>query len=282
MQQLNWDKVEQILRGALAEDLGGGDVTCDAAAIDEATARARIISKAAGVLAGGAIAARVFTCHDPELQVRTLIEDGCPISPGMQVLQIEGSGRSILEAERTALNFLCRCSGIATRTARFVQEVRGYRAKILDTRKTAPLLRELDKYAVRAGGGENHRHGLFDMILVKENHIRLAGGIVPVLEKIQQFQQTSKRAIAVEIEVETLDELQRVLRHDVDRVLLDNFTLPEIRQAVELAAGRVALEVSGGVTLDNVRAIAATGVDYISIGALTHSVQNLDMSLLIA
>jgi nicotinate-nucleotide pyrophosphorylase (carboxylating) len=218
---------------------------------------------------------------DESLRFEEIREDGDKISPSDIVLTISGSTRSILTAERTALNFLQRLSGIATLTAQFVERIAGAPAKILDTRKTTPGLRALEKYAVRVGGGHNHRLGLFDMILIKDNHIAAAGGVTKAVEIIGEKLETRRLPLTVEVETKNLEEVKEALALKVDRILLDNMSLPQIREAVKLAGGQVELEVSGGVTLATIRAIAETGVDYISVGALTHSAPALDLSLLL-
>ncbi|MFQ5630175.1 MAG: carboxylating nicotinate-nucleotide diphosphorylase [bacterium] len=278
MEHLNWQRVQWIIDQALEEDIGAGDLTTPSVVVSDRHASAEIISKDTGVVAGIAIAERIFHTHDKNLHIESLLPDGDATSSGDVLMRISGSGRAILEAERTALNIIGRLSGIATKTCLFVEKVRGTNARILDTRKTAPLLRELDKYAVRVGGAENHRSGLYDMILIKENHIRYAGGIANALQNVQMNAHTANKK--VEVEVQNLDEFREALRYKVDRIMLDNFSGQDLRQAVKLTAGRVALEASGGVTLDIVRTIAETGVKYISIGALTHSVKNFDVSLL--
>lgn len=275
-------RVEQLIEFALAEDLAErGDVTSNLLVPETETTRAKIIAKAPGTIAGVAIAKRVFCTVDTRLQFEDRGNDGGKVRPGDEVLVISGLSRSILTAERTALNFLQRLSGIATLTAQFVERIAGTRAKILDTRKTTPGLRVLEKYAVRVGGGHNHRLGLFDMILIKENHLAAAGGITKAVEQIRAELKVKKLPLAVEVETRNLDEVKEALALKVDRIMLDNMPLPQIREAVKLASGRVELEVSGGVTLATVRAIAETGVDYISVGALTHSAPALDLSLLL-
>ncbi|RMD91849.1 MAG: carboxylating nicotinate-nucleotide diphosphorylase [Calditrichaeota bacterium] len=280
MQRLNWPRVQWMIEQALMEDLGPGDVTTAIVHAPDRPVSAKIVSKDKGVLAGLVIAQKVFHTRDPGLEISLLQEEGVEVKAGDELMHIRGAAPAILQAERTALNILGRCCGIASQTRKFVKAVEGYPAKILDTRKTAPLLRELDKYAVRVGGGENHRHGLFDMILLKENHIRWAGGVQAALQNLQKNLPRMSDRYEVEVEVTSLAMLEQVLKFPVDRILLDNFDLPQIQEAVRRVAGRVALEVSGGVQWDNVRDIAATGVDYISVGALTHSVQNFDLTLL--
>jgi nicotinate-nucleotide pyrophosphorylase (carboxylating) len=275
-------KIERLIETALAEDLSElGDVTSELLIPKSKSALANIIAKSAGVVAGIPIAKRVFQMVDESLRFEEIREDGDKISPSDIVLTISGSTRSILTAERTALNFLQRLSGIATLTAQFVERIAGAPATILDTRKTTPGLRALEKYAVRVGGGHNHRLGLFDMILIKENHIAAAGGITKAVAIIRGELEARKLPLAVEVETKTLEEVNEALVLKVDRIMLDNMPVPQIREAVKMVSGRAELEVSGGVTLETVRAIAETDVDYISVGALTHSAPALDLSLLI-
>jgi nicotinate-nucleotide pyrophosphorylase (carboxylating) len=276
--------VTDLIDRALAEDLGSGDLTTEAVVPEGAQARARIEQRAPGVPAGLRVAQQVFERVDPELRFEALADEGDWREPGV-LAQINGAAASILGAERVALNFLGRLSGVATLTARYVEAVEGTGARILDTRKTTPGLRELEKAAVRAGGGVSHRSGLYDAILVKENHAALAGGVGEAtrhaLEAARGLAGPGGDAPTVEIECATLAELEDALAAGVTRVLLDNMAPAELRRAVELAAGRAELEASGGITLDTVRAVAETGVDYISVGALTHSAPALDVSLLL-
>ncbi|MGA9347747.1 MAG: carboxylating nicotinate-nucleotide diphosphorylase [Anaerolineae bacterium] len=269
-------RCEEIVRRALEEDIGSGDVTTLWIVSPKAQLCGRFLAKEAGVVAGLAVAGLVFELLDPEVHFRPLMEDGTAVRSGDVVAEVEGPGRAVLSGERTALNFLQRMSGIATLTHRHVEAVAGTGAVILDTRKTAPGLRLLDKWAVRLGGGQNHRMGLYDMVLIKDNHIAAAGGITEAMGRVQR---EPARELAIEVEVKNLDELEEALALGVDRIMLDNMDLATMHQAVEIAAGRVELEASGGVTLETVAAIAATGVDYISVGALTHSVRALDISL---
>ncbi len=262
---------------ALAEDLGDGDLTTRAVVPEGARARARIRQKEPGVLAGLGVATAVFERVDPELEVKLLAAEGEWREPG-PVAEVTGPAASILAAERVALNFLGRLSGVATLTARYVRAVEGTGARILDTRKTTPGLRELEKEAVRAGGGVSHRGGLYDAILVKENHAALAGGVG---EATRLALKAAPPGTTVEVECRTSEELEQALCPGITRILLDNMTPDQLRAAVKLAAGRVELEASGGITLDTVRAVAETGVDYISVGALTHSAPALDVSLLL-
>jgi len=242
-----------------------------------AQARARIEQRAPGVISGLGVARGVFERVDPSLDVEALAPEGEWREPGV-LAEISGAAASILAGERVALNFLGRLSGVATLTARYVQAVEGTGARILDTRKTTPGLRKLEKAAVRAGGAVSHRSGLYDAILVKENHAALAGGVG---EATRLALERAPAGVMVEVECATLDEVEAALAAGVPRVLLDNMSVEELRQAVELAGGRAVLEASGGITLDTVRAVAETGVDFISVGALTHSAPALDVSLLL-
>jgi nicotinate-nucleotide pyrophosphorylase (carboxylating) len=268
----------ELIDRALAEDLGDGDLTTQAVVPPGARARARIEQKEPGVPAGLRVAEKVFERVDPELRWHAHATEG-EWSEGGMVAELAGGAASILAGERVALNFLGRLSGIATLTARFVQAVEGTEARILDTRKTTPGLRVLEKEAVRAGGGVSHRGGLFDAILVKENHAVLAGGVEVAAR--MALEAAAHDDVPVEVECATLEEVAGALDAGVRRLLLDNMSLEEQRRAVELAAGRAHLEASGGITLETVRAVAETGVDYISIGALTHSAPALDFSLLL-
>ncbi|HEX7119719.1 MAG TPA: carboxylating nicotinate-nucleotide diphosphorylase [Longimicrobiales bacterium] len=273
-----------LIEAALAEDVGAGDVTTLWTVPEGSRVVGRVVAKAGGVIAGAAIAEAVFHRLDRSLAVHIERDDGSVVAPGDVVLTVSGDARAVLTGERTALNFLQRLSGVASLTRRFVDAVRGTGARILDTRKTTPGWRALEKAAVRAGGGHNHRAGLYDMVLIKENHIAAAGGITPAIERVRE---RNDQALPVEVEVTTRRELDEALEAGVDRVLLDNMGLTEMRDAVERvrawarASGRPApqLEASGNVTLERVRAIAETGVDFISVGALTHSAPALDLSL---
>ncbi|MBN2011533.1 carboxylating nicotinate-nucleotide diphosphorylase [candidate division KSB1 bacterium] len=271
----------ELIRTALDEDLGEhGDITTLATVDPDATGQARIVAKASGIIAGGFIVEQVFRLVDPKLTVNVLCEDGSRVEPGQDVVIIHGPQCSILTGERTALNFLCHLSGIASLTAQFVEQVKGTKVRILDTRKTSPGMRAIEKYAVKMGGGHNHRIGLYDMILIKENHITAAGGITPAVNRCREY--TAAKNIQAKLEVETrnLDEVKEALTLHVDRIMLDNMKPERIREAVALVNGAVKLEVSGGIDLDSIREIAETGVDYISIGKLTHSANSLDFSLL--
>ena len=267
----------ELIDRALAEDLGAGDLTTGATVPADAGARARIEQKAEGVVAGLRVAGKVFERVDPGLRWHVHAAEGEWRSGGL-LAEVSGHAAGILAAERVALNFLGRLSGVATLTARYVAAVEGTGVRILDTRKTTPGLRVLEKEAVRAGGGMSHRSGLHDAILVKENHAALAGGVG---EAARRALAAAPAGVSVEVECATLAELEEVLAAGVSRVLLDNMAPDLLRQAVELCAGRAQLEASGGITLDNVRAVAETGVDFISVGALTHSAPALDVSLLL-
>jgi len=270
------DAIDAIIRLALTEDLGDGDVTTLNTIPADAAYTGDFLVKAAGVIAGLQVAARVFATLDPTVQFQALVADGDRVSHGDIVAAVTGPGRAILSGERVALNLLQRMSGIATATRRYVDAVAGTHAVILDTRKTAPGLRVLDKWAVRLGGGQNHRIGLYDMALIKDNHIAAVGSITEAVRRVRAGDQRHR---PIEVEVTNLDQLREALALPIDRILLDNMSHEMMRAAVELAAGKIPLEASGNVTLDTVAAIAATGVDFISIGALTHSVKALDVSL---
>ncbi|MEX2399749.1 MAG: carboxylating nicotinate-nucleotide diphosphorylase [Rhodothermales bacterium] len=280
--------LERLIETALKEDVGEGDVTTEATVPEDTQAEARFLAKADGILAGQAVADRVFERVDPRISVAWSRTDGQSIFSGTVFGTAEGPARSLLTAERLVLNLMQRMSGIATKTRRFVNAVRDHPARILDTRKTAPGLRVIDKWAVRLGGGENHRLGLHDMMLVKDNHIAAAGGIEAALAAADRYRHRMGR-VDIEVETRTLDEIRAVLDSGVaDRILLDNMVglmadgradVSRLQEAVDLVAGRVPTEASGNVTLASVRAIAGTGVSFISSGALTHSVEALDISL---
>jgi len=269
--------MRDLIRQALAEDVGAGDLTSQAVVPEGSRARGVVIAKANGVLSGLEVAAAVFAAVDRELTVDLLATDGGRAEPERELLIVRGDARAILAGERVALNLLGRLSGVATLTARYVDAVGGTATRILDTRKTTPGLRALEKAAVVAGGGTSHRFGLYDAILVKENHVRVAGGVG---EAARRALAGAPAGVLVETEVETLDELDEALAAGVGRILLDNMDPDVLREAVRRTAGRVPLEASGGITLDSVRAVAETGVDFISVGALTHSAPALDVSLL--
>ena len=263
---------------ALREDLGDGDVTTATTVPADARARAVVEQKAPGVVFGLEVAEATFRALDPEIAVKPLCVESCWRERG-GVVRVEGSARAILSGERTALNFLGRLSGVATLTARFVHEVQGTGARILDTRKTTPGLRVLEKAAVAAGGGTNHRRGLYDAILIKENHAALAGGVGGAVAAARAH--AASETLALEVECRDLEEVEQALAAGAGRILLDNFSVEGLRRAVAQVSGRAELEASGGVTLEGVRAIASTGVDFISVGALTHSAHALDLSLIL-
>lgn len=276
-EQLYLRGARTILEQALAEDIGAGDVTTNGIVSGTAKITAKLIAKAPGVIAGLPIAEMTFHLLDNSVKFRAAVVDGHQIEPGQLLAEIEGGARAILTGERTALNLVSRMSGIATLTREFVNEVRGTKAKILDTRKTAPNLRLLDKMAVRLGGGDNHRMGLFDKILIKDNHIDFAGSITEAVKRARE----ANTGLDIEVEARSLGNVAECLELGVSWIMLDNMGLEEMRAAVGLIDGRARVEASGNVTVDNVRSIAQTGVDYISVGALTHSVQALDVSLVV-
>lgn len=269
------DRLLAAVLAALAEDIGPGDITTESTLDADAPGTGVIRAKQSGVLAGVRVAELVFSTVDRGLASAVSLDDGAKLAPGDEVMRVAGRGPSILRAERTALNFLQRMSGIATRTAEFVRLVAGTRAKITDTRKTAPGLRIADKMAVRAGGGVNHRFGLYDMVLIKDNHIAAAGGIAAAVKRCPV-----RPGLPIEVETKNLDEVAEALRcPGVTRIMLDNFAPGTIADAVRMIGGRFEVEASGNVTLATVRAIADAGVDFISIGGLTHSAPALDLSL---
>jgi nicotinate-nucleotide pyrophosphorylase (carboxylating) len=264
---------------ALAEDIGSGDVTTESFVPATLRSSARIVAREKAIVAGSQTATEVFHRVDPSIHTDILRGDGSEVSPGDAVLEIRGLARSILNAERTALNFLQHLSGIATLTAQFVAAAANKRVKILDTRKTTPGLRELEKAAVVAGGGANHRFGLFDMVLVKDNHIASSGGFSDFADRIRKIRRANPK-LRVELEADNLEQVRQFVELDgVDVILLDNVSPAQMREAVALRKNQIKFEASGRVTLENIRRIAATGVDYISIGALTHSPRAIDFSL---
>ncbi|NQV02311.1 MAG: carboxylating nicotinate-nucleotide diphosphorylase [Bacteroidia bacterium] len=271
---------EHIIKMALSEDIGDGDHTSLATIQEGTEGMARLLIKSNGVLAGIQVAKEVFRQVDPGLRITCLIEDGRFVEIGDIPFTVEGDIRSILAAERTVLNFMQRLSGIATETFRIAQEIKGTKAKILDTRKTTPGLRELEKYAVQLGGGENHRMGLYDMIMIKDNHVDYVKGVENAIEAVVEYQERTGKKLKVEIEVRNFEELLDAINTGhVNRIMLDNFSVEDMESAVQVVAGRYETEASGGITLENVRKYAETGVDYISMGSLTHQIKSLDMSL---
>lgn len=270
--------IDDLLDLAFAEDVGDGDHTTLSTIPADARGKQRLIVKEEGVLAGVEIARKVFEKFDPELKMTVYIEDGARVKPGDIAFEVEGSVRSLLQTERTMLNIMQRMSGIATMTARYQDRLAGLKTKVLDTRKTTPGMRLLEKVAVKIGGGANHRIGLFDMILIKDNHVDFAGGITQAVTRAKEYCQSTGRNLKIEVEVRNTQEIDEALAAGVDRIMLDNFTPERTREAVARIAGRTEIESSGGITLDTLRAYGECGVDYISVGALTHSVKGLDMS----
>jgi nicotinate-nucleotide pyrophosphorylase (carboxylating) len=270
--------IENAVREALLEDLGHGfDITTQSIILSDTNAKASFVGREEGVIAGLVIALSAFSHTDPDFEFEIFASDGEVVDPGQTIATIQGPAAALLTAERVGLNFLMHLSGIATLTRRYVLAVQGTKAKICDTRKTLPGLRTLQKYAVRAGGGHNHRMGLDDTILIKDNHIAIAGGINEALTRAHD---NAGHTVKIEIEVDTLKQLEEVLKTKIaDIVMLDNFDLPELEKAVKMVNGKLTTEASGGVNLKTVKAIAETGVDYISIGALTHSAPALDIGL---
>lgn len=273
--------IDKLIDLAFAEDIGEGDHTTLCSIPSNAIGKVSLVIKEEGILAGVDIAIKVFHKLDPQLKIDVLIKDGSRVKPRDVVFTVEGKVQSILQAERLMLNIMQRMSGVATATNRYVALIEGTGAKVLDTRKTTPGMRMLEKQAVRLGGGVNHRIGLFDMILLKDNHIDFAGGIENAVRGAKRYLKEKNKSLKIEVEVRDIDELNEVLRAGgVDRVMLDNFTPAATKEAVQIVNGRVELESSGGITSETIRSYAETGVDYISVGALTHSVKGLDMSLI--
>ena len=276
----NTPQIKRLIAQALAEDLGHGDVTTEGLIPRTKQGKASIVVKAKGIIAGAEVAKQVFLKVDPELKIATLIEDGNEIKPGDIVAKIEGRVASILKAERVALNFLQHLSGIASETDRYVQAIKGLPVKITDTRKTTPSLRALEKYAVRVGGGKNHRMHLGDGILIKDNHLAaLHRQGLSIKEIVAKARQKAPQELKIEIEVKSTQEAVEAVEGGADIIMLDNMGLEDMRRAVKLIKGHALIEASGGITLDRVRTVAETGVDLISIGALTHSAKALDISL---
>jgi nicotinate-nucleotide pyrophosphorylase (carboxylating) len=273
-------QIDEIIDRALAEDLGRGDVTTDALIAADRRGTGFIVAKKEGILAGINVAKQVFHRVDPELTVEVLLEDGAGVKPGSKVANVSGSIASILKAERVALNFLQHLSGIASETNRYVEAVKGLPVRIMDTRKTTPGLRSLEKHAVKSGGGENHRMSLGDGILIKDNHLAaLRSRGLNIKQIVARARQNCPQRLPVEVEVGTVSEALEAAEAGADIVMLDNMSLEDMRKAVKSIHGHALIEASGGITLDNVRAVAETGVDFISIGALTHSARALDISL---
>ncbi|MFT6997071.1 MAG: nicotinate-nucleotide pyrophosphorylase (carboxylating) [Cryomorphaceae bacterium] len=272
--------IDEFIRNAVQEDIGEGDHTSLACIPEGAVGRAKMIVKEKGVLAGTGIAEQIFYFIDSNLQVKSLISDGTMVETGTVVMTVSGKARSILMAERLALNCVQRMCGIATLTRKVVDQVVGLNTKIIDTRKTTPGIRFLEKLAVQIGGGENHRFGLYDMMMIKDNHIDYAGGIEESITMADEYRKNQGLGIKLEIEARNLEEVDEILRVGlIDRIMLDNFSFVDMRTAVAKIPGSIETEASGGITIDNVRQYAECGVDFVSMGALTHSVSSLDISL---
>ena len=272
--------IDEIIDAALREDIGDGDHTADACIPANASGKAKLLVKENGVIAGVQLAQRIFSRFDNNLKVEVFIQDGAEIRVGDIVLTVEGSSRSILKTERLVLNFMQRMSGIATKAAGFNKLIAGTNAKLLDTRKTTPLLREIEKWAVKIGGGVNHRFGLYDMVMIKDNHIDMAGGIPQAVERVHEHLKSIGKDLKIEIEVRDFTELEKALSvRGFHRIMLDNFHPDDEKKAVQLIAGRFETEASGGITETTIRAHALSGVNYISVGALTHNIKSLDLSL---
>lgn len=270
---------DKLIDLAFAEDIGDGDHTTLCCIPEDAMGKSHLLIKEYGILAGVEVAKKVFNRFDNTMQVEVLIEDGTPVKKGDIAMIVSGKTRSLLQTERLMLNIMQRMSGIATMTAKYVERLKGTKTRVLDTRKTTPGMRMLEKQAVKIGGGTNHRIGLFDMILLKDNHVDFAGGITNAIDRCHKYLANKGLDLKIEIEVRSFDELQQVLDHGgVDRIMLDNFTPADTKKAVDIIAGRFETESSGGITFDTIREYAECGVDFISVGALTHSVKGLDMS----
>lgn len=271
--------IDELLNLAFAEDIGDGDHTTLSTIPADAMGKSRLLIKEAGVLSGVKVALEVLRRIDPSIKVDVMIEDGARVEPGDVAFIAEGPVRSLLIAERTMLNIMQRMSGVATMTARYQDELKGLNTRVLDTRKTTPGMRMLEKEAVATGGGKNHRIGLFDMILIKDNHIDFAGGIRKAVERAREYCRKNGINIPIEVEARTLDDIREILSiGGVDRIMFDNFTPELTREAVKIVDGKCETESSGGITIENLRKYGETGVDFISVGALTHSVKGLDMS----
>lgn len=277
---MNIPNLDELIQMALREDIGDGDHSTLACIPPTAVDTAKMVAKKDGILCGAEVGERVFHLVDANLKVTLLKHDGDALRVGDVIMQVEGSSASILTAERTALNFMQRLSGIASQTHTMVQSIADLHARLLDTRKTTPNMRLLEKYAVKCGGGTNHRIGLYDMVMLKDNHIDFAGGIEAAIDRTHAYLKEKGKDLRIEIEVRDLDELERVMQHGgVDRIMLDNFDVPTLRKAVERIAGQYETEASGGITDQTLRMYAETGVDFISVGALTHHIKSLDISL---
>ena len=271
--------IDAVIDIAFKEDIGDGDHTTLSCIPHDLEGRARLLVKQDGILCGVELAKKIFAKFDPTLKMTQYLHDGDAIKKGDVAFVVEGKTISILQTERLVLNFKQRLSGIATQTHEYVKLLEGTGTKILDTRKTTPGLRLLEKYAVKVGGGENHRIGLYDMILIKDNHIDYAGGVTAAITKTKEYLKAKGKNLKIEVEARTLDEIKEILNFDVDRILIDNFTPEETKTAIALINGKCKTESSGGITKESIRAYAEAGVDYISVGALTHHISSLDLSL---
>lgn len=277
---IDQDYLQNFVALAFKEDIGNGDHTSFSCIPAEAEGKARLLIKQEGVLAGVEVAEYIFHYFDNRLRLEVFLQDGCRVKPKDVAFTVEGSVRSILQCERLVLNVMQHMSGIATQTAVYVDALKGYHTQVIDTRKTTPGMRLLDKAAVRIGGGSNHRTGLYDMILVKDNHVDFAGGIPQAIDAVHKYLETNGMDLRIEIEARSLEDVETILRAGgVDRIMLDNFDIPNTMAAVKMIAGKYETESSGGITLANIRDYAACGVDFISVGALTHHISSLDMSL---
>lgn len=270
--------IEELIRLSFAEDIGDGDHTTLSSIPTDAVGKQKLLIKEEGVLAGVEIARRVFAAFDPELKMEVFIQDGAWVKPGDVAFEVTGKEQSLLQTERLMLNIMQRMSGIATMTAKYVKALEGTKTRVLDTRKTTPGMRILEKMAVKIGGGCNHRIGLFDMILLKDNHVDFAGGIHNAVTRAKAYCKEKGKNLRIEVEVRNFKELDEALQEGVDRIMFDNFSPADTRKAVEIVAGRCETESSGGITFDTMLPYAQAGVDFISFGALTHSVKGLDMS----
>jgi nicotinate-nucleotide pyrophosphorylase (carboxylating) len=277
---LDKELLHRFITAALHEDVGDGDHTSLATIEAGTQGKAKLLVKDTGILAGVELALEIFTLVDPNLKVNVFLNDGAEVKPKDVAFEVEGDARNILTAERLVLNCMQRMSGIATKTHEIADLLKGTNTKVLDTRKTTPGMRYLEKWAVRIGGGINHRFGLYDMILIKDNHVDYSGGIRQAIENANNYIKATNKTLAIEIEVRNLEELEQVLQTgNVNRILLDNFNFDTLRQAVNRINGLYITEASGGITIDNIKDYADCGVDYVSVGALTHSVKSLDLSL---
>lgn len=277
----NIDNLEELIAMALREDVGDGDHSTLACIPSTAIGKAKMVAKKPGILCGAEVGKKVFELVDPSLKVELLKNDGDALEVGDIVMRVSGPSGSILTAERTALNFMQRLSGIATQTNKMVRMLDGLHTRLLDTRKTTPNMRLLEKYAVKCGGGTNHRIGLYDMVMLKDNHVDFAGGIEQAIDRTHEYLKAKGKDLRIEIEVRNLDELERVMQHGgVDRIMLDNFDVPTLKKAVARIGGRYETEASGGITEETLRSYAESDVDFISVGALTHHIKSLDLSLI--